>query len=276
MRYVTEKMSDWTVGTGYKAAKAGGGLGTDRAEKAVDAFLGKDEKKKSPVSVKSKKPNVVRMGKYRWRVVNSKGKTVKTLPSKDAAYDYMRKNSSKLESSNVKEGLGDMAHNAEKDHEVQMARSELYKIAKYAIKLHEMMKAMDPHTDLESWVQAKITKSAEFLDSVYHHLEYENLETNARMEAKERVRKAFEAGGDEYKGSLEERLNSMNSIDEAKKDTMNKSYLKGKGLTGDPDKDRVKNRNTFHKPTSSMADKKKTANKKAARGKIPMETSNKK
>ena len=31
-------------------------------------------------------------------------------------------------------GLGDLAHAAERDHEVQMARADLYKIAKYAIK----------------------------------------------------------------------------------------------------------------------------------------------
>ena len=40
----------------------------------------------------------------------------------------------------IKEGLADLAQRAEMDHEVQMARSDLYKIAKYAIKLHEMLK----------------------------------------------------------------------------------------------------------------------------------------
>jgi len=30
----------------------------------------------------------------------------------------------------ITEGLGDLAHAAEKDHEVQMARAELYKLAK--------------------------------------------------------------------------------------------------------------------------------------------------
>ena len=34
----------------------------------------------------------------------------------------------------IKEGLADLAQRAEMDHEVQMARSDLYKIAKYAIK----------------------------------------------------------------------------------------------------------------------------------------------
>jgi len=71
-----------------------------------------------------------------------------------------------------KEGLGDLAHAAELDHEVQMARSDLYKIAKYAIKLHEMLKGVSEEEGLEGWVQAKITKAAEGLGNVYHNLDY--------------------------------------------------------------------------------------------------------
>jgi hypothetical protein len=73
----------------------------------------------------------------------------------------------------VKEGLGDEAHLAEQDHEVQMARAELYKLAKYAIKLHEMLKGISEREGLEGWVQSKITKSADMIGSVYHHLEYQ-------------------------------------------------------------------------------------------------------
>ena len=73
----------------------------------------------------------------------------------------------------IKEGLGDMAHMAEKDHEVQMARADLYKIAKYSIKLHEMLKSVSEAEGLEGWVQSKITKAADYLGSVYHHLDYE-------------------------------------------------------------------------------------------------------
>jgi len=73
----------------------------------------------------------------------------------------------------ISEGLGDMAHMAEKDHEVQMARADLYKIAKYSIKLHEMLKNVSEAEGLEGWVQSKITKAADYLGSVYHHLDYE-------------------------------------------------------------------------------------------------------
>lgn len=73
----------------------------------------------------------------------------------------------------LKEGLGDLAHAAERDHEVQMARAELYKIAKYAIQLHDMLKSVSEEEGLEGWQQAKITKAADYIGSVYHNLDYE-------------------------------------------------------------------------------------------------------
>ena len=73
----------------------------------------------------------------------------------------------------VEEGLGDLAAQAEMDHEIQMARSELYKIAKYAIKLHEMLKGRSEEQGLEAWQQSKITKAADYISSVYHNLDYE-------------------------------------------------------------------------------------------------------
>ena len=68
----------------------------------------------------------------------------------------MRKND--LKKSPVKEGLADLAQRAESDHEVQMARAELYKLAKYSIKLHEMLKGVSEQEGLEGWVQSKRRK----------------------------------------------------------------------------------------------------------------------
>ena len=73
----------------------------------------------------------------------------------------------------MKEGLADLAGRAEADHEVQMARADLYKIAKYAIKLHDMLKGVSEETGLEGWQQAKITKAADYIGSVYHNLDYD-------------------------------------------------------------------------------------------------------
>jgi len=73
----------------------------------------------------------------------------------------------------IKEGLGDAAHKAELDHEVQMARADLYKLAKYSIKLHELLKNISEAEGLEGWVQAKITKASDYISSVYHYMDYD-------------------------------------------------------------------------------------------------------
>ena len=73
----------------------------------------------------------------------------------------------------IQEGLADLAQKAEMDHEVQMARSDLYKIAKYAIKLHEMLKGVSEAQGLEGWQQSKITKAADYMGSVYHAMDYD-------------------------------------------------------------------------------------------------------
>lgn len=56
------------------------------------------------------------------------------------------------------------------DDEGRMAKSELYKIAKYAM---EMMENLHDDDELEGWVQAKITKAASYMSAAKHYLEYE-------------------------------------------------------------------------------------------------------
>ena len=73
----------------------------------------------------------------------------------------------------ISENLGELANAVELDHEVQLARSELYKLAKYAIKLHNMLKNASEEQGLEGWVSAEITKSSEGISKVFHSLEYE-------------------------------------------------------------------------------------------------------
>jgi|AntRauTorcE11897_2_1112592.scaffolds.fasta_scaffold08431_5 hypothetical protein len=82
------------------------------------------------------------------------------------------------------EGLTDMAASAEADHELQMARSQLYKIASYAIKLHEMMKQVTDPNGIEAWQAAKITKASDYMGAVYHDLEYKiNVEQGGELGA---------------------------------------------------------------------------------------------
>ena len=95
-----------------------------------------------------------------------------------AAIDALAKKNGKSNKKDSKkevqtEDLALMAQKAEMDHEVQMARSDLYKAAKYSIKLHELLKNVSEQQGLEGWVAAKITKAADYLSSVKHYMEYE-------------------------------------------------------------------------------------------------------
>ena len=56
------------------------------------------------------------------------------------------------------------------DEEGGMAKKQLYNIAKYAIMLHD---ALEDETQLEAWVQSKITIAREYMGKVKHYLEYE-------------------------------------------------------------------------------------------------------
>ena len=56
------------------------------------------------------------------------------------------------------------------DHEAKMARADLFKCAQYSFKLFKMI---GEDQQLEGWVQAKITKAADYIASVYHYMEYE-------------------------------------------------------------------------------------------------------
>ena len=56
------------------------------------------------------------------------------------------------------------------DEEGRMAKSQLYRAAKYA---QEIMDNISDDDELEAWVQSKITKAADYLGAVKHYLEYE-------------------------------------------------------------------------------------------------------
>ena len=52
-----------------------------------------------------------------------------------------------------------------------MAPADLYKIAKYAIKLHDMLKTNT--AEGEGWQQSKITKAADYMGSEHHAMDYD-------------------------------------------------------------------------------------------------------
>lgn len=69
------------------------------------------------------------------------------------------------------------------DHEVQMARSQLYRTAKLAIMLHELLKNVDESQGLEGWVQSKLTRAADYIETVYGYLDYEHTSGQMYTEA---------------------------------------------------------------------------------------------
>lgn len=56
------------------------------------------------------------------------------------------------------------------NHEAEMARADLYKMAKYSMKLFQMIQEGQ---ELEGWVQSKITKASDYISSIYHYMEYQ-------------------------------------------------------------------------------------------------------
>lgn len=58
------------------------------------------------------------------------------------------------------------------DPEGEMAKQQLYKVAKYAAELYKML---DDNDELDSWVQDKLSKVSDYISSVKHYLEYEKM-----------------------------------------------------------------------------------------------------
>lgn len=116
----------------------------------------------------------------------------------------------------IKEGLGQLADMAERDHEVQMARSDLYKIAKYAIKLHEMLKSVSEAEGIEGWQQAKITKAADYISSVFHALDYDTKFEQAPLPESVKPKRfkpvLSDADYKSYKGKLAHKLSEAKGL----------------------------------------------------------------
>ena len=73
----------------------------------------------------------------------------------------------------IKEDFVTDAVAAHQDHEVQMARSDCYNAAKYAIELHKLLKHISEEQGLEGWVSEKITLANDYLRTVHEYLTYE-------------------------------------------------------------------------------------------------------
>lgn len=95
--------------------------------------------------------------------------------------DYEKKRGMAI-AKNMEEQPAEMIHNAEyleeddwmqKDDESSMAHGQLANILELAQKLRKMISNGE---QLDAWVQAKLTKAEDYLDSVYHYLQGEEYE----------------------------------------------------------------------------------------------------
>ena len=73
------------------------------------------------------------------------------------------------------------ADDMHRDHEVQMARSQLYSTAQAAIEIHKLLKNVTEMEGLEGWVQTKIAIASEYLESVRDYLKYEQVSQEPEM-----------------------------------------------------------------------------------------------
>ena len=80
------------------------------------------------------------------------------------------------------------------DEEGAMAKRQLHDMEKYASELSQMLANT---TQLESWVQAKLTKAADYLKTVKHYVEY-GMEEGAYDQVMPEMDPMEPVGGDEY------------------------------------------------------------------------------
>jgi hypothetical protein len=63
------------------------------------------------------------------------------------------------------------------DHEISMAKNELYQASKNALEIYNMIKDRGEGSGLDAWVQSKITKAEDYLNTVRKYLEGKQLES---------------------------------------------------------------------------------------------------
>src|SRR5210317_1350173 len=118
------------------------------------------------------KPYVSMSSGGQYNVLDKDGKTAYSTKDQRLAQDYFKKNYDKLKEQD------------EKDHEISMARGELEAIADKATQLAGALQGKsDEGNPLEAWVQSKITKAKDYINSVSDYLMYNpDMKQNEELE----------------------------------------------------------------------------------------------
>jgi hypothetical protein len=145
----------------------------DRAEGIYQAMKG--NKKNFIKKYKREAENVMR-----GRAMNIAKSQVQTM-NEERLKELIKKNLStkpKSKPAEVEENL-----NQNLDYEGEMAKSELRNVIQNAQEVFDML---DDDTQLEAWVQSKLTKANEYLDSVTQYLKYQSLPNPISMDEEKR------------------------------------------------------------------------------------------
>lgn len=81
----------------------------------------------------------------------------------------------------LKEGFVEDASEVNADHEVQMARADLFHAAEDALSLHKLLRNVSEQQGLEGWVAAKITLASDYLKTVREYVEYQLMSAPTMM-----------------------------------------------------------------------------------------------
>ena len=102
---------------------------------------------------------------------------VKQQHEKDCKCNKCNKNSEECEC-NANSNTDEYTENDDSE----MAKNELYNAVYHAISIYNKLKTTPK---IEAWVQSKITKAADYLNSVKHYLDHENSESPVATEENE-------------------------------------------------------------------------------------------
>jgi len=81
-----------------------------------------------------------------------------------------------------------------------MSKNELYNTISHAVSLYNKLDKVD---NLEAWVRAKITKAADYLNSIKHYLDHEDMiEPQHEQNEEQDIAFAFDKGSDQLISQL--------------------------------------------------------------------------
>jgi hypothetical protein len=149
----------------YQAMKA------TALEKAVDRYGPDAEDVLRGRAVNVAKKQVKMKNTDRLKEIVKKKLTVDEKFSKEYDNDPALKGKQKKLPDELQSAIIKKSVKEELDYEGEMAKSELRNIIQNA---QELMNSLDDDTQLEAWVQSKITKANDYLNSVTQYLGYQN------------------------------------------------------------------------------------------------------